>query len=166
MTALFARLIPMPVMSLAILMVWVAITDSFGLGNILLGSILALSLPTITRAFWPNPPHVVRPIAGIRLAFIVILDIVLANITVARQILGPASRLRPAFVEIPLDITDPFVASILGSIISLTPGTVTIEVDCKRRKLLTHALNVESEAEMIATIKRRYEAPLKEIFGC
>jgi multicomponent K+:H+ antiporter subunit E len=81
-------------------------------------------------------------------------------------VLGPLDRLDPAFVEVPLDLDDPFIATLLGSIVSLTPGTVSIEVDHDRRLLHVHALDVDDPATLIATIKARYEAPLKEIFRC
>jgi multicomponent K+:H+ antiporter subunit E len=58
------------------------------------------------------------------------------------------------------------VATLLGSIVSLTPGTVSIEIDRERHVLLVHGLDIEDEAAMIATVKARYETPLKEIFGC
>jgi multicomponent K+:H+ antiporter subunit E len=75
-------------------------------------------------------------------------------------------RIHPAFLEIPLDTRDDFVATILGSIITLTPGTVSIDIDRERRILHVHALDVDDPAAMVAEIKSRYEAPLKEIFGC
>jgi multicomponent K+:H+ antiporter subunit E len=58
------------------------------------------------------------------------------------------------------------VATILGSIITLTPGTVSIDIDRERRILHVHALDVEDTAGLVSEIKTRYEAPLKEIFGC
>jgi multicomponent K+:H+ antiporter subunit E len=54
----------------------------------------------------------------------------------------------------------------LGSIITLTPGTVSIDIDRERRILRVHALDVEDTAALVSEIKTRYEAPLKEIFGC
>jgi len=99
--------------------------------------------------------------------FLVVLgDIIVANINVARLVLGPMSRLKPAFIEIPLDTDSDFVATILGSIITLTPGTVSIDIDRERRILHVHALDVEDTAALVSEIKTRYEAPLKEIFGC
>ncbi len=80
--------------------------------------------------------------------------------------LGSPSRLRPAFVEVPLDIRDDFVITMLASVVSLTPGTVSADVSQDRTLLLVHGLDVADIPEMIATIKQRYEAPLKEIFGC
>jgi multicomponent K+:H+ antiporter subunit E len=58
------------------------------------------------------------------------------------------------------------VATILASIITLTPGTVSVDIDQERHMLLVHALDVTDVPAAIDTIKRRYEAPLKEIFGC
>ena len=93
-------------------------------------------------------------------------DIVVANIQVARQVLGPLERIRPGFVEVPLDLEDAFVATLLAGIVTLTPGTVSIEVDMERKLLNVHALDVPDAAALIAEIKTRYEVPLKEIFGC
>jgi multicomponent K+:H+ antiporter subunit E len=85
---------------------------------------------------------------------------------VARRVVGPVGRLEPAFVEVPLDLRDPFVATILASIVSLTPGTVSIDVDQQRWVLYLHALDAPDPAALIREIKQRYEAPLKEVFAC
>ena len=58
------------------------------------------------------------------------------------------------------------VSMLLGSIVSLTPGTVSIEIDMDAKRLFVHALDVADREQLIATIKSRYEAPLKEIFAC
>jgi multicomponent K+:H+ antiporter subunit E len=98
--------------------------------------------------------------------FLVCRDIVVANLVVARQVLGPLDRIRPGFVEVPLDLDDPFIATILGGIVTLTPGTVSIDIDMERRILHVHALDVPDAQALITEIKARYEAPLKEMFGC
>jgi multicomponent K+:H+ antiporter subunit E len=69
-------------------------------------------------------------------------------------------------VDVPLDTGDPYVATILGSIITLTPGTLTVDIDMDKRVVHIHGLDVPDQALLISEIKTRYEAPLKEIFGC
>lgn len=165
MTAL-RRLLPRPLLSLAILALWLALAPEPSLGQLLLGAILALALPPLTRAFWPDPPRIADWPAAIGLGFRVLVDIITANIDVARRIVGPLERLRPAFLDVPLDIDDPLVATILGSIVSLTPGTVSCEIDRARRVLLVHALHVDDPQAQVAAIKARYEAPLKKVFAC
>ena len=101
-----------------------------------LGAALAVLLPWMTRGFWPDRPRLADPVAALRLVVVVLGDIVTANLLVARQVLGPPSALRPDFLDVPLDIADPFVATMLGSIVSLTPGTVSVEIDGARGVLL------------------------------
>jgi multicomponent K+:H+ antiporter subunit E len=163
---LLARVLPQPTISLAIIGLWMVLAPSPSLGNLLLAVILGVSIPWITQSFWPDRPHLARPLTGIALFVRVVGDIILANWEVARLVVGPLDRLKPAFIDVPVEIDNPFVATLLASIVSLTPGTVSVDIDRAASILNVHALNVADEAELIATIKRRYEAPLKEVFGC
>ena len=161
-----SRVLPQPLVSLMILALWIAIAPSPSLGQVVLGGVVALAIPWFTHPFWPDPPRLLRPGVAALLFLRVIWDIVVANVEVAQLVLGPADRLHPVFIELPLEIDDPFVATILASIITLTPGTLSVDIDRARRVLLVHALDVADVPAAIDTIKRRYEAPLKEIFGC
>lgn len=158
------RVLPQPVLSLLILGLWLVLAPSPGLGNVLIALGFAIGLPWMTRSFWPDPPRLADAGAALRLIGVVLADILVANIEVGLQVIGPPERLRPGFLNVPLDIKDPFVASLLGSIVSLTPGTVSIEID--RGVLLVHALHVVDAAEAVARIKSRYEAPLRKVFAC
>ncbi|MBU1691940.1 MAG: Na+/H+ antiporter subunit E [Gammaproteobacteria bacterium] len=160
------RLFPRPALSVAIFLLWAALANAASLGMLLLGAVLALALPFVSKPFWPDAPRLARPGTMLTLAARVVLDIVIANGAVARRVIGPVARLEPAFVEVPLDLRDPFVATILASIVSLTPGTVSIDVDQESWVLCLHALDAPDPAALIREIKQRYEAPLKEIFTC
>lgn len=160
------RWFPHPVLSAAIFLLWAALTNAASLGTLLLGAALGVALPLATQRFWPDAPRLRHPAAILRLAARVALDILVANLAVARRVLGPLDRLRPAFVEVPLELRDPFAATLLASIVSLTPGTVSIDVDRTRWVLALHALDAPDPRQLIATIKARYEAPLLEIFAC
>lgn len=160
------RIFPRPALSAAIFLLWAALANAASFGTLLLGAVLALALPFITRPFWPDAPRLASPGTALLLAARVAVDIVVANGAVARRVVGPLGRLKPAFVEVPLDLRDPFVATILASIVSLTPGTVSIDVDQQRWVLYLHALDAPDPAALIREIKQRYEAPLKEIFAC
>lgn len=103
---------------------------------------------------------------GTRLAATVLFDIVVANRQVARRVLGQIDCLHPSFIEEPLDLTDELLATTLGSIVSLTPGTVSVDIDRERRLLLVLALEAKDTEVLIRTIKARQEAPLQEMFQC
>ena len=84
----------------------------------------------------------------------------------ARLILGRPRNLRPAFVVVPLDVRHDLAISLLANTISLTPGTVSAQLSEDRQSLLVHALDIDDQDALVATIKPRYEVPLKEIFEC
>lgn len=166
MIAGIRRLLPMPVVSLAIAALWLALAPGPGAASILLAAVLAVVIPWLTQRFWPDRPRLHRPLLAIRLFARVVFDIVAANWQVARLVLDPRRRPRAAFVDMEVAIEDPFVATVLASIISLTPGTVTLDFDRAARRFTIHVLDASSPDDVVDAIRRRYEAPLKEVFRC
>ncbi|EAR11185.1 Na+/H+ antiporter subunit E [Reinekea blandensis] len=157
---------PSPFNFALLLVVWILLTNSFSVGNLLLAVVLAWFIPFLVSRIQSDTSRVKKPGKAVRYVMVLLYDIIVSNIVVARQILGSAHKLQPGFIEIPLDLREPLPITLLASTISLTPGTVSTEVSKDRQCLFVHALNVPDEAALIAQIKSRYEAPLKEIFGC
>ncbi len=160
------RWLPHPVMSALLFVVWLLLNHTLSAGHIVLGAALAILIPLFTQRFFPESVYLRRPGTMLRFLAIVLWDIVVASVSVARLALGPVSRLRPRFVRIPVALDDDFALTALASTISLTPGTVSAEIAPDRAHILIHALDVDDEAALVRTIKERYEAPIKEIFGC
>ncbi len=162
------RWLPHPLMTLVLVIIWLFLVNTITFGHLLLGTLLGIAIPWFTNRFWPERPKIAKPFLLFRFFFITfVTDVIVANITVVRLFLLPdISRLRPRFIEIPLDTQDPMVITILASVISLTPGTVSSEVSEDRQTLIVHGLDVADEKTAVQTIKTRYEAPLKEIFSC
>lgn len=161
-----SRWLPHPILVLALIVVWALLWNSWAPGVLLLGLVLALLITWWTQAFWPDRPRFYKPLTLLRFIPLVLWDIVIANLTVARLILGSTRKLRPTFLTIPLELQDPYAIVSLASVITLTPGTVSAELSKDRRTLYVHALDVDDAEEEVRKIKQRYEAPLKEIFEC
>ncbi len=159
-----SKWLPAPLMSATLFLFWLLVNQSASAGNLVLALLFAIVLPRVFGGFRVDPPRIRRPFVIARLAGVVLYDIVMSNIEVARQILGPESRLRPAFVWVPLDIRDPHGITALAGIITMTPGTLSSDLTDDCSHLLVHALNVDDEQALIDSIKQRYEAPLREIF--
>jgi multicomponent K+:H+ antiporter subunit E len=160
--------LPHPVLTLALLIIWLFLANTISPGHILLGGLLGIIIPWFTNRFWPERPKIIKPVRLLHFFFFTFLsDIIVANISVVKLILQPdISRLNSGFIQVPLEIKDPMVVTILASIISLTPGTVTAEVSEDQRSLIVHGLDIPDPETEIHLIKTRYEAPLKEIFSC
>ncbi|HLV16733.1 MAG TPA: Na+/H+ antiporter subunit E [Pseudomonas sp.] len=158
--------LPHPGLTLLLTGVWLLMANQVTLGQLLLGLFLGWAVPLVLRRYLFPVPRVRRPLQLCLFMLKVFWDIVVANLHVARLVLGPKSRLRPAFAEVPMLIEDEFVLATLACIISLTPGTVSAGLTPDRRTLLLHILDVSDIDALVAEIKHRYEAPLLEIFEC
>ena len=159
-------LLPHPGLSLLLLLLWLLLNNSAAPGHLVVGALLGVLIPLFTRRFWPERLGLARPGLMLRFAGRVLWDIIVANFAVARVVLGPRSAMRPAFVRVPLEIQGDFPITVLASVVSLTPGTVSADINTERRYLLVHALSVNDSEALVHGIKTRYEAPIKEIFAC
>lgn len=161
-----SRWLPHPLMSLTLLVIWLLLQNEVSVGHIVLGGIFAILIPLFTAPFWTESVTIRSWILGVRFALLVMWDIVVANVIVAQLILfrRPES-LTPHFLVIPLATRNPYAIAILAGTITMTPGTLSADVDSERRHLLVHGLSVDDPDDVIRTIKQRYEAPLIEILG-
>ncbi|MCU0898738.1 MAG: Na+/H+ antiporter subunit E [Burkholderiales bacterium] len=158
-------LLPYPVLSALLFVAWLALARTFDPAHLVLAAVLAVGIPAVSRRFFEAPSRVGSPATVLKLGLIVLYDVIVSNVIVARLVLGPIDRLRPAFVTVPLDTTHPYAVNLLATIITTTPGTVSVDVRLDERVILVHALDCADPAELVATIKSRYERPLMEIFG-
>ena len=95
--------LPHPLLTLTLAVVWLALANEVSVGAVVLALVLGVIIPLATRAFWPDRPRVGRPLKMLEYAWVVLHDIVVANLQVARLILFvPSDRLRSRYVTIPL----------------------------------------------------------------
>lgn len=159
------RILPAPLLSVSLFLVWLLLNHSTSAGHLLLGAILGLSIPVLLRGLRPLPVRIRRPLTILRLAFTVALDTSVSNIMVVRFLLIKSYRRHgPDFVHIPLELRDPNALAVLAMIVCITPGTSWAELSRDRSVLLLHALEVGDPQVLIDHIKTRYERPLMEIF--
>ncbi len=142
---------------------WLLLQHTLEPVHLLSAALIGLVVPRLLHVFLPAPVTI-RAVPALRLAMIVLWDIIVSNITVARLVLGPLDRPRPGWVPVPLDLIHPAGISLFATIITTTPGTVSCTIDEERRIILVHALDCSDPAQMAADMKARYETPLLEIF--
>ena len=159
------RLLPAPLLSVALFVLWLMLNQSASAGHMLLGAILGLLIPVLLRGLRPLPVRIRRPMTILRLAFTVAYDTSVSNLTVVRFLMIKSYRKHGAdFVHIPLELRDPNALAVLAMIVCITPGTSWAELSRDRSTLLLHALEVGDHAALVAHVKTRYERPLMEIF--
>lgn len=159
------RLIPHPVLSAALVLMWLLLT-AFSLGHLLLGGVIALIAGWAVGHLHPSRPRFRRWGAALRLMGITGRDILRSNIAVARiLLLGPNHpSYHSGFIELDLRLRDPNAIAVLALVLTATPGTAWVEYEHHDGRLLLHVLDLRSDADWQSLIRDRYEALLMEIF--
>lgn len=155
---------PYPLLSTALLGMWLLLNQSVAPGTLLVGVVLSTVLAWVAVKLQPKRSHLnrLRTIAGF--ALLVAVDILRSNIAVAGIILRSRGQaVRSGFVSVDCDLQDENALAVLACILTATPGTAWLEYDSRQKKLLVHLLDLEDEPAWRRTLER-YEASLKEIF--
>lgn len=162
---MLARLVPHPLLTLSLVVVWLALVNKVTLGNVILGAGFGLVIPMLTRAYWPDRPRVRNPRMIIEYTLIVLWDIVVANVQVAMILLfRPEARINSVWITVPVELTSAEAITVLAGTITMTPGTVSATLSADSAAILVHTLDTDDPDGVRDQIKARYERRLKEIF--
>lgn len=151
--------------SILLALAWAALQGEISLANLLAGYVIGYVILTLLGKGGVMPPTLVsRTARAFRLAGFFVHELVLSNIRVALDVLRPGSRIRPAVVAIPLDVTGDGEILLLSMLINITPGSVTIDLSDDRRTLYVHLMHVTSADESRREIKEGFERRVKLLF--
>lgn len=159
------RLFPAPLLSLALLAIWLVLNRDYSLGQVLLGALVATLVPQMTQSLRPTPVRIRHLGVAFRLFMQVGWDVIVWNWRVLLGTLAKHERLpRGGFITVPLDLRDPSGLAVLAAIMCVIPGTIWSEIALDRSALLVHIFDLDDAQDEIELIKTRYERPLMEIF--
>lgn len=143
---------------------WMALTGTYTAGGFFTGVVVGFLVLWIARRGRGTSGYLarVRAVAGFILFFV--RELVLANIRVAHDILTPRHHMTPGIVAVPLDVEIDLEITVLATIITLTPGTLSLHVADDRRTLYVHAMYIDDPAELVRGIKEGFERRVREVF--
>jgi multicomponent K+:H+ antiporter subunit E len=160
------RWLPHPIVSLLLCGLWLLLNQTLYAGHILLGILLGIAAPILTRHLNPlGYPRMRAPLVVVRLLVFASIEVVRSCINVSRVILlSDYTGLKAQFIRVPLTMRDEYGLAALSCLINITPGTVWTELDPDSHELILHVFDLHDAAWWIETITTRYEQPLIEIF--
>ncbi|MGV6802658.1 MAG: Na+/H+ antiporter subunit E [Ruegeria sp.] len=162
---LLRRIFPHPHLSFLLTLVWMLLANAPSLNSLVFGLLLGIVIPFITQPYWPDRPVLRNWPMVVEYMIVVLWDIVMANITVARIILFKRDADRePNWISVPLELRTPEAITVLAGTITMTPGTVSCDLSSQGHCLLVHCLDAPDPEAVRDQIKQRYERRLKEIF--
>ena len=143
--------------------IWTLLTGDFHWYNFILGFVLSLIFLWVTdhsnkttRYFWYFPKV-------ISFLFFFIYELTKANIQVAYEVITPTHNMKPGIVKIPLDLETDVEITLLASLITLTPGTLSLDVSKDKKVLYVHSMYVHDRDDFIAGIKNGFETKIIEL---
>ncbi len=145
------------VLNLLIALAWLGFTAEFSVSNLAVGYLMGY------LAIWISP----RPVGsgryfrkvGYTLEFILffVTEVTIATARIAFEIVTPTHYMNPAIVAIPLDTKSRLETAILASLITLTPGSFSIEISDDERTLYVHTMYLENAESFRKEIKDKFE---------
>lgn len=147
--------------------VWVALAGRFSWIGVGIGLLLAVVVVRVERVRVtdrPTPRRVLRAAWALaRLTALFTWEIFVANLEQLRIILQPRIDITPRWFRYSTRLTSPGLQAALGVLISMTPGTITCDIDPSRRVVLVHGLTVSNLEATTARIAARLEGPLLDL---
>ena len=159
------RLLPAPLLTAALISMWLVLNRSLSLGQILLAVLFGVAAPALLAPLRPARPRIRHPLVVLRLIGVVGVDVIRSSLDVFWTLVK--SRVQPPnsrFVVIPLDLRDHTALAALAMITTVVPGTVWCELARDGSSLLLHVWDAPDTEAFIEHYKRAYERPLMEIF--
>jgi multicomponent Na+:H+ antiporter subunit E len=143
--------------------VWAAATGYFSPENLLLGYALGYLVLRFSRQIVGPSQYFQRVRQLVLLIGLFLKELVIANFRVAVDVITPAYRMRPAILTIPLDARSDEEITMLANLVTLTPGTVCLDVSEDRQTMYIHALFVDDPDELRREIKQGLERRVLEL---
>ena len=145
---------------------WAALTDSFSLAGIAIGFALGYVALWFTQPIFGGGPsrYFVRVWTALRLLVFFLYELIKSSIDVAWDVVTPTHRSRPRLIEMPLDVKTDAGILMVTNLISLTPGTLSVDVSEDRSTLLVHAMFADDTDELVRDLKGGMERMVREVF--
>ncbi len=142
---------------------WAAMTEEFTLSNLGIGFLLGYAILYASQHVVGGGGFISKFPKFLRFTAYFVKELVVANLRVAYDIVTPTYHMRPAVVAIPLDAETDTEITTLANLISLTPGTLTLDLSSDRKVLYVYTMFIRDRDELEREIKQGLERRVLEV---
>lgn len=150
-------------MNLLLSFIWVALTGSMYYSNFLFGFLLGFFILWVMNRNETDQRYFYRVPKTIGLIFFFLYEMIVANIQVAYDVITPKYFFQPGIIRYPLQANTDLEINLLSTMISLTPGTLILDISADKKSLFIHVMYLKDKETFIAQIKNGFEKKLLEI---
>ena len=144
---------------------WISLTGDWSPENFALGFILGMAILYFTSRTFSTASYFERLWRAVGLAIFFLWQLILSNVEVAYDVITPGHRMRPAVLAVPLTVHTDAQITLLCNLVTLTPGTISLDISADRRVLYIHAMYVHDPEEARRRIKDGFERRILEVLS-
>jgi multicomponent Na+:H+ antiporter subunit E len=150
-------------LNILLALAWVALTGEFSPANLVVGFVFGYATLWIAQRLEGRTAYFRKVGKVIGFGFFFAWEIIEANLRVAYDVLSPRQRISPGIIAIPLDAKTDDEITLLANLITLTPGTLSLDVSEDKKVLYIHAMYVEDVDQFKRELKDGLERRLLEV---
>jgi multicomponent Na+:H+ antiporter subunit E len=144
-------------------LMWAALQGKINAANLVIGFLVSAALIYLFHRMFFRPLYFRKGVLGLTLALVFLKELIKSNIAVLRVVLNPWLRVRSGVIAVPTELTNDVALTVLANMITLTPGTLTLDISPDRRYLYVHTLNLDDVEEVKQEIRQAFEVYLREL---
>ncbi|OMP67791.1 Na+/H+ antiporter subunit E [Domibacillus epiphyticus] len=142
---------------------WMFLQVSFNAQTFIIGYLLGLIVMFGMRRFFTHRFYMHRVWAVIYLFFLFLVELIKANIDVLKLVLRPKLNMRPGIFALETELKSDWEVTLLSNLITLTPGTLVVDVSDDNKILYIHAIDIGEVSEAVDSIKNSFEKAIMEV---
>ncbi|MDG5471797.1 Na+/H+ antiporter subunit E [Jeotgalibacillus sp. ET6] len=142
---------------------WMFLEGSFTVSSFIIGFFLSMIVVFGMRRFLSGRFYILRVIAIIRLTFMFLWELIKANFEVLAIVLKPKMDMQPGIFKYDTNLKRDWEITLLSLLITLTPGTLVMDISDDNETLYIHALHIPDVKSAVSSIKEGFEKAIMEV---
>ncbi|MCM3730792.1 Na+/H+ antiporter subunit E [Fictibacillus nanhaiensis] len=151
------------ILNLLIGVIWMFLSESYSFASFLVGFVIGAALLFLLNRFIPDSYYFKQVKAIGYLIFLFIKELIMANLEVLKWVYKPKLDFQPGIIALPIDVKKNWEITLLANLITLTPGTLSVDVSRDQRYIYIHAIDLPDVNQTIVGIKDTFEKAIREV---
>jgi multicomponent Na+:H+ antiporter subunit E len=150
-------------LNLILALTWAALQGELSATNFVIGFLVSAAVIYVFRQMFFEPRYFTKIGLAIKLVLVFFKELIKANLSVLKIVISPGLRVRSGVIAVPTELRTDVALTLLANMITLTPGTLTLDISADRRYLFVHTLNLDDPEDVKREIRMAFEVYLQEL---
>lgn len=149
--------------NLLIAITWMLLNEEWDVVSFGAGYFIGFAIIASMRRFFPAPFYGRKMIAVIKLFLLFVVELFKSSVVVLKEVIRPTLKIKPGIFRSETILDSDFEITLLVTLLTLTPGSVVMEIDPKAKVMFIHAMDADDFHNNIQRTKSRFEKAIIEV---